>query len=200
MGIKLVNPRQDKATPERVIQEVIKIGKKYRDAAEGSEFYKELRVNHKIAETIRDCNNFLGMGGNFKNGCLYREKGLDDFWKRGNGEEVVCDHAVPVTELVKQHKDDEVPIQILIFSPVVRITKASNNKLTKYGKAKTGHKMGFPLYRYSHIEGMRIVTHQGVEIPSLKKWTDGEHWELIHSTEELKNVLHELGLDNYMPQ
>lgn len=192
MAIRLLKSREKDATPALLIKDAIEIGVQYKEIASKSRFYRRLRTNGKVAETIRDCNNTLGMSGNFKNGCLYREQGLSEYWKKGNGEVVVCDHAIPVTELVRLHQEDGEPIEKLIFSPVVRITRKSNDDLTFKGYAKSGHKQGFPLFRYSLI-GMRVVTHLGREIdPAV--WTDEDHWQLVLETDELRPILDALGI------
>lgn len=193
MAIRLLKSKQEGATPALLIRDEINIGMQYKEVALKSRFYRRLRTNEKVAQTIRACNNTLGMNGSFKNGCLYREKGLSEYWKKGNGEMVVCDHAVPVSELVRLHQEEGEPLERLILSPVVRITISSNSDLTVKGYAKKGHKRGFPLYRYSLI-GMRVVTHLGTEVDPAT-WTDDDHWGLVASTEELKPVLEALGIE-----
>ena len=193
MAIRIMKSREINSSPGSLVKDAIDIGMKYKDVAAQSKFYRRLRVNGKIADTIRDCNNFLSMSGNFKNGCLYREEGLSEIWKKGNGEEVVCEHAVPVTELVRRYHDGE-KIERLIFSPVVRITKKSNDELTRRRFAKRGWKLGFPLFRYSEIK-MSVITHFG-KVVDPSTWTDEDHWNLVLSTEELWEVLNELGIRN----
>jgi len=190
MAIRLHKPRIKGSTPASHIKENIRLGLEIASIYENAKYYSDLRAKHAIGTTIRDCNGTLGMTGKIKNGCLYREFGLSEFWKKGNGEVVVCDHAVPVTELVRRYREEDECIEKLIFSPVVRITKKSDIKLVKAGLGKKGHKTGLPLFRYSEIK-MRIVTHKGVEIEP-EKWTDEDHWDLVESTEELSPVWKEL--------
>lgn len=195
MTIKLRKTRQKEATPALLVIEAIRLGTEYRKVAETARFYKRLIVDKRIADTIRECNSILGMGGVFKDGCLYRESGLAAFWSTSKDQIVVCDHAVPVSELVRQNIEGISTIEEQIFSPVVRITKESNDKLTRSGFAKKGFIEGYPLFRYSHI-GMKITTHQGYEVdPS--KWTDADHWKLVAETEELKPVLQALHIVNH---
>ncbi len=192
MTIQLMNSREPGATPAALIIDVIEFGERRLAAAEKSQFYKDRRIHSAIADTIRDCNRVLGAAGNFKNGCLYREAGLAEKWQPGSGESVVCDHAVPVTELVARHQAGE-SIARLIFSPVVRISKSANDLLTKRGLAKTGFRDGCPLYRYSHV-GLELVTHEGAPVdPAV--WADEDHWQLVRSAEELAPVLKRLGQD-----
>lgn len=181
-----VSRQQDATTTNRILDEIA-LGEKYLKAAGESRFYRSRRVDGVIGATIRACNHVLGMSGSFKNGCLYREAGLAEFWSKRNGESVVCDHAVPVSELVRRYHKENVPLQILAFSPVVRITQSSNEELTQNGYAKKGHKSGFPLFRYSLV-GVSIVTHKGDEIDAAK-WTDDDHWTLMKDTTELKDVI-----------
>lgn len=189
MAIHLMNSREPGATPAALIIDVIEFGKRRLAAAEKSRFYKDRRIHSAIADTIRDCNRALGAAGNFKNGCLYREAGLAEKWQPGSGESVVCDHAVPVTELVARHQAGE-SIARLIFSPVVRISKSANDLLTKRGFAKTGFRDNYPLYRYSHID-LELVTHEGAAVdPS--QWTDVDHCRLVKATDELKPILEKL--------
>ena len=190
--IKLRQSEEEGATPALLVLDAIRLGAEYRRVTETAQFYKRLLVDRIIADTIRECSSVLGMGGVFKNGCLYRESGLPELWKKSDDVSVVCDHSVPVTELVRQHVKELKPIEELIFSPVVRITKESNDKLIKLGFAKEGYLVGYPLFRYSHI-GMMITTHTG-EAVDPRTWTDANHWQLIRDTEELKPVLQALKL------
>lgn len=193
MAIQLFNSRQPDATTAKLIVELIWLGRQYVDIASQSRFYRERRIQEKVAEAIRSCNHFLAMSGSFKNGCLYREAGLAPFWKSGNGEAVVCDHAVPVGELVRQHLEDGVPLEHLILSPVVRLSKDSDRHLTQAGFARQGYESGLPMSRYSKA-GIRIVTHDGEEIDAAC-WTDADHWRLVCNTPELRPVLNGLGID-----
>lgn len=181
------------ATPAELIQESIREGKEIGKIYSVRKFNPERGKRDAIASAIRACNMYMGAGGNFKDGCLYREKGLPESWRSHNGDgsgvlRVVCDHAVPVRELVRRHLDENQSIESLIFSPVVRISEDTNSRLTKGGYAKKGHKTGFPLHRYSHLEGIQLVTHFGDEV-NPATWSDGEHWRLVFSTEELKTIL-----------
>lgn len=191
MPIKLPGTRQPNGSTEKIVKELIRIGEQYRLIAESTNFYRELRVNKVIADTIRHCNHMMGMSGSFKNGCLYREFGLAQFWSRGNGERVVCDHATPVRQLVTDHHAGT-PIENLIFSPVVRISKGANDSLTKIGLAKKGHNRNHPLSRYAHID-LRITTHFGYEV-NPATWTYNDHWSLVFKTHELSPLLKELNI------
>lgn len=152
---------------------------------EYAEYPRELvrQRSDLVSSLIRKISGKLGMEGNFKNGCLYREKGLDERFKRGTGTQV-CDHAVPVVDLTKMYLDDRrLNLVQLALYPVVRLTDKSNSRLTADGLANAGCKDGFPLYRYSQVEGpeIEIVTHEGVLL-STSEWTDEDHWDLVRQT------------------
>jgi hypothetical protein len=190
MPIKLLKSRQSDASPAALIEEDIRLGLEIVDIYKKAKYYKDLKVKRAIANIIRNCNGALHCGGSFKNGCLYREKNLNEFWKSGNGENVVCDHAIPVTQLVELYLESKMDLKELIFSPVVRITKAADQNLTKK-HAKTGTRENLPLFRYSHIN-LEIVTHTNKSVDPMT-WTYQDHWNLINqSTPELAETLHAL--------
>jgi hypothetical protein len=189
MAIKFHKSQIKGVTPLLLLQDNIYYGKKIVEVTrEHVKYYRELRINEAIAKIIRQCNGTLGAAGSQKNGCLYRENGLPEFWKKNNSENVICDHAVPVTELVRMHVNEGIPIEELIFYPVVRIKKSTNDTLTKIGYAKGGTKIGFPLFRYSHLENIQLLTHHGDPVDP-KTWTTQDHWRLVKSTPELKDIL-----------
>ncbi|HLO62051.1 MAG TPA: hypothetical protein VK165_03715 [Azonexus sp.] len=192
MAISFLNSREPGATTAALILDEIELGQRYLAVAEQSRFYRGRRIDAVIGATIRACNQALGMAGNFKNGCLYRESSLSERWSKETGEVVVLDHATPITELVKRHKLGE-PIAQLMLSPVVRISKSSNDGMTRKGYAKAGHKAGFPLYRYARA-GISIVTHSGTPIDPAT-WTDEEHWNFVRETPELRPILDALEIE-----
>jgi len=96
MSIKLPTSRIPNAQPSDLILQYITIGKKIIELWSQAKFNKDRKVNDTVATIIRDCNGILGCGGNFKNGCLYREGKLEEKWTPKNGEDVICDHAIPV--------------------------------------------------------------------------------------------------------
>lgn len=188
MGIKLPTSRIANAQPSDLILQYISIGKKIIELWSQAEFNKGRKVNDTVATIIRDCNGLLGCAGNFKNGCLYREKKLEEKWTPKKGQPpVICDHAIPVSELVKLYSQKNIPLQELIFYPVVRISKEANDKLTMAGLAKKGNKPDLPLSRYSKID-LKILTHFGEEIDP-KTWTFEQHMNLVRSTPELKTII-----------
>lgn len=174
------------------IAENLRTGKLRLQIAETAKYYRHLEIKGEVARIIRSCNQALGMSGNFKNGCLYREAGLSPLWRKGCGEDVVCDHAIPVTILVESFLSGT-PLSELILAPVVRISKASDQTLTRMGLAKTGHKDGLPLYRY-HEGKIEIITHEGHQIDPAS-WTNADHCALIGRTEELKPVIASLNYE-----
>lgn len=194
MTIKLPKSKLANVQPHDLILQNISIGKKVIELWGQARFNKERRVNDTVANLIRDCNGILGCGGNFKNGCLYREAGLEEVWSPRNDEKVICDHAVPVSELVRMHVEENIDIEDLIFYPVVRISQEANNQLTSRGFAKRGFEAKFPLCRYSNIE-LKIVTHFGQQIDT-RTWTFEQHMELVNNTPELREVVNALRTRN----
>jgi hypothetical protein len=201
MAITLQNPRGKEpplgakgASHTALIKNTIQLGLKHIEVAKKSEFYRELMIDSEVADIIRKCNGTLGLGGNFKNGCLYRQEGLAEKWDKKIDGKVICDHAIPVTALVSQYREKKAPFEHLIFSPVVRITERSNEELTNRGLAKAWKDewYQYPLSRYAEV-GISIVTHKGEKIDT-KSWTSANHWELIFDTEELSDVLKGLGM------
>lgn len=187
MSIKLPTSRIPNAQPSDLILQYITIGKKIIELWSQAKFNKDRKVNDTVANIIRDCNGVLGCGGNFKNGCLYRESVLDEIWTPKGDKQVICDHAIPVSELVQLYLQKNTPLEELIFYPVVRISKEANEKLTKAGLAKKGNEPDFPLSRYSKID-IKIKTHFGEEIDP-KKWTIVQHMDLVRNTPELKTII-----------
>lgn len=102
-------------------------------------------------------------------------------------EDVICDHAIPVSELVRMYVQDNIEIEDLIFYPVVRISQEANDNLTKKGFAKRGFDPNLPLLRYSKID-LKIKTHFGEEIDP-KTWTIEQHMDLVRNTPELKRII-----------
>ena len=187
MSIKLPTSRIPNAQPSDLILQYITIGKKIIELWSQAKFNKDRKVNDTVANIIRDCNGILGCGGNFKNGCLYRESVLDEIWTPKGDEQVICDHAIPVSELVRMYNEDNIQIEELIFYPVVRISRKVNDDLTKKGFAKRGFDPNLPLFRYSKID-LKIKTHFGEEIDP-KTWTLEQHMNLVRSTPELKTII-----------
>jgi hypothetical protein len=190
MSIKLPTSRIPNAQPSDLILQYITIGKKIIELWSQAKFNKDRKVNDTVATIIRDCNGILGCGGNFKNGCLYREGELEEKWAPKNKEDVVCDHAIPVSELVRMYVQDNIEIEDLIFYPVVRISQDANKLLTQKGYAKRGFDPDLPLLRYSKID-LKIKTHFGEEIDP-KTWTIEQHMDLVRDTPELKTIIETL--------
>lgn len=187
--------------PGSFILDKYSVGRQVIDAYGHGKYFVDLRVNKAIGEMIRDFHLTLGCGGNFKNGCLYREEGLPELWRKGDGP-VVCDHAVPVSELVKQYQSLQSPNEILklIFSPVVRIKLDTDRRITGSGYAKNGFINGFPFSRYNAFnkkmidqggQRINIVNHEG-KVINLETWTESDHWSLVTNTRELEPVLKEI--------
>jgi hypothetical protein len=155
-----------------------------------------------VEKTIRDINQLLGMGGSFKNGCLYREEKLPELFKRGEQEQI-CDHAIPVAHLRDRYlANPNINIVKLALYPVVRISKEANDKLNRAGRTKSGDKEGYPLSRYEGLD-ISLVTHYGGAPLDPATWTDADHWALMKKTADqtpdLKEIIEhfkiELGRD-----
>ncbi|HHY0326223.1 TPA: hypothetical protein ACVU01_003509 [Vibrio cholerae] len=145
-------------------------------------FRKDREINNEINRRIRECNIFLATQGDRKGGCLYREVGID----AGNQ---VCEHAIPVSELVNLYKMGR-PIEDLIFYPVARISKESDKKLRSLGLAKKGHDLKFVLSRYFRAE-IAIETFEGKRV-DCEKWTMEDHWFLVESSKKVSSIRNSL--------
>lgn len=138
-------------------------------------------VNDEINRRIRLANDFLGMAGSRKLGCLYFEDGVD-----GGG---VCEHVIPIAELVSRYQSG-IKFEELIFYPVARISKESDKKLTSIGLGKRGYDLERPFKRYVGAN-ICIKTHHGDMIDACS-WSMRDHWSLVFGTEELKEILKSL--------
>lgn len=151
-----------------------------------------------VEKTIRDINQLLGMGGSFKNGCLYREEKLSEMFKRGEQEQI-CDHAIPVADLRDRYlANPNLNIVKLALYPVVRISKEANGQLNRAKRTKSGHKEGYPLSRYEGLD-ISLVTHHGGAPLDPARWTDADHWELVSrtadETPELKEIIERFNVE-----
>lgn len=192
-------PRVREGKPESI--EAIKIHMRIGEVmlrtieAEYNNYPKELQRQRSdmITGLIRKINGRLGMEGNFKNGCLYRQKSLPERFRRGEGTQV-CDHAIPAVVLANMYLDNRsLNLVQLALYPVVRLTDKANKQLTTEGLADSGHKEGLPLFRYSGlVPEIEIVTHEGTPVDPAT-WTDDNHWALVkktaNQTPELKEII-----------
>lgn len=171
------------------------------EAAQKREFGKDRSMRDALNLTIRNAGGAIGNWGNFKNGCLYREEGLQEFWNRRNNEDVVCDHVAPVSTIVDQliefwRNNQEKKINFkkaicrAVFMPVARIRKKSNDSLTQAGFANSGYNHEFPFSRYNNIE-INIITHNGDKI-NLQEWKINDHWHLLRETREMNTLISDL--------
>lgn len=188
------------ATHVDFILDNYRVGEQVINAYKGGEYYRDLRVKFAIGKMIREFHGTLGCGGNFKNGCLYREEGVPELWRKGQAP-VVCDHVVPISELVSQYQIDQSREQILklIFSPVARISSDTDSRITASGFSKIGYEKGSPFSRYSAFNKslspndrqVKILTHLGDAV-DLVKWTEDDHWALVIKTKGLDSILNAL--------
>lgn len=172
------------ATTADVIAEQIALCRANLESIERIAYYRKPREKRdEINRRLRGCNDFLGMAGSRKWGCLYREKGL------GADEDVVCEHAIPVTSLVSLYEAG-IPFEDIVFYPIARISKESDRRFNRLGLVKSGHELSLPFLRY-HKADIKIETHEGVAI-SCELWTMDDHWKLLRETKELHNVQQEV--------
>ncbi|UTA78361.1 hypothetical protein J4377_10220 [Halomonas sp. XH26] len=146
-------------------------------------FRKPREKRDEINRRLRGCHDFMGMAGSRKFGCLYREVGLN------SEDSVVCEHAIPVTAMVSLYEAGT-PFEELVFFPVARITKTSDQKFGSLGLTKSGYDLERPFLRY-HIAGIEIETHFGTKI-SCKNWSIQDHWKLVDETPELSHIRQEV--------
>lgn len=146
-------------------------------------FRKPREIRDEINRRLRGCHDFMGMAGSRKFGCLYREADLDP------EVPVVCEHAIPVTEMVSLYQAGT-PFEELVFFPVARIAKTSDQKLDGQGLTKSGSDLDRPFMRY-HTAGIEIETHFGMKI-SCKDWSIEDHWSLVDNTPEISHIRQEL--------
>jgi hypothetical protein len=137
----------------------------------------------EINRRLRGCHDFMGMAGSRKFGCLYREIGLN------SSATLVCEHAIPVTAMVSLYEAGT-PFEELVFFPVVRISKTSDQKFGSLGLTKSGHELNKPFLRYHKAE-IEIETHFGEKV-SCEDWSIEEHWRLLEKTPELSSIRKEV--------
>lgn len=185
MAITIPGVRNGKnATTADVIAEQIALCEANLESIERVAFFRKDREKRdEINRRLRGCHDFLGMAGSRKNGCLYREVGLEP------DTLVVCEHPIPVTALVSLY-DIGMPFKKLVFYPVARISKKSDSRFEQLGLVKSGHDLNFPFMRY-HTAGIHIETHDGQAI-DCSTWSMDEHWDLVGNTRELSVIRQEV--------
>ncbi len=172
------------ATTADVVAEQIALCKANLFTIEKVAFFRRPREKRdEINRRLRGCHDFMGMAGSRKFGCLYREVGL-------NPEiPVVCEHAIPVSAVVSLYEAG-IPFEELVFFPVARIARTSDQKFGRLGLTKSGHDLERPFLRY-HTAGIEVETHFGEKI-SCKDWSIEDHWNLVDKTPELSNIRQEV--------
>lgn len=173
MEIKVPGPCHGLNTADVVIEQILLCQSVIQAIRKVSQYRTEREVNDEINRRLRTCFDFLGMAGSRKDGCLYNEKALV------GSEEVVYEHAIPVTALVSLYLKG-FPLQELVFYPVVRLSKKSDTELRRKGLAKTGHDLNYVFRRYHHA-GIKVQTYSGEVVPT-DSWTLRRHEELLRST------------------
>ena len=172
------------ATTADVVAEQIALCKANLLTIDRVAFYRKGREKRdEINRRLRGCHDFMGMAGSRKLGCLYREVGLN------TEVSVVCEHAIPVTAMVSLYETGT-PFEVLVFFPVARISKTSDQKFGSLGLTKSGHDLERPFLRY-HTAGIELETHFGMRV-SCKDWSMEDHWRLVDRTPELSNIRNEV--------
>jgi hypothetical protein len=132
-----------------------------------------------INDLIRWCHGAMGMYSGTSSGCLYIENDL------GKNEAVV-EHVVPVSDLVNLYFSKKLPLPLLLFLPVAKISKASNSLLL--GCAKTNTDPSFPFRRYSNAGlSASLSTHSGEAI-DLVHYSLDDHFALVRETASKASV------------
>lgn len=144
---------------------------------------KNREINEEIGRRLRICQDFLGMRGTRRYGCLYRQVGLNE------KTPVVCEHAIPITALVSLYHKGEL-LEDLVFYPVARISKESDKKFGSLGLVVKGHDLGMPFRRYREAD-IKIEDHNGNPI-DCTAWTMEKHWKLLDETKELSRIRNEV--------
>lgn len=201
-SVRKLNWNDDNITPLQKIKDFIFIAKHdikfLKEAIETKKISKYFHdaVERRVARLIRDCNGALGAGGSFKKGCLYLQSGLKE---DGN---VVLDHAIPIKEIVNRYmngrSDKKPPLELLIFYPVVKISREFDHALYKAKVGDAGYKAPLIFSRYQiadeHIE---IFSHNSKRLET-EKFTEACHWkhlqETANSNNDLKNIIDGLGI------
>ncbi len=175
---------KDRATTADIIVEQIALCKANLESIERIAKFRIAReMRDEINRRLRSCHDFLGMGGSRKKGCLYREVGHSE------KENLVCEHAIPVTALVSLYQKG-VPFEQLVFYPVSLISKESDKRFESLGLVKSGHSEEIPFLRYYKAD-IQIETHHGAKI-ECNKWSMDDHWKLIEQTAELNSIKNEV--------
>lgn len=126
-----------------------------------------------INDLIRWCHGAMGMYSGTSSGCLYIENDLGK-------DEAVVEHVVPVSDLVNLYFAKKLPLPLLLFLPVAKISKASNYFLL--GCAKTNTDPSFPFRRYSNAGlSASLSTHAGNAIDMMHYSLD-DHFALVRGT------------------
>lgn len=126
-----------------------------------------------INDLIRWCHGAMGMYAGTSSGCLYVESAIS---KSGS----VIEHVIPVSDLVDLYFRKNVPLPLLLFLPVAKISKESNLLLRVRAKTNLNHK--FPFRRYAESGfNTQICDHAGNPI-DLRNYTLEDHFSLVLRT------------------
>lgn len=140
----------------------------------------EREINDEVNRRIRLANDFLGMAGSRKMGCLYHEKEM-------NNVDAMCEHVVPMSVLVDLYHTGNESFEKLVLYPIARISKVSDNELNRIHPRNTGCNLENPFRRYEKPR-IKIVTHTGKDV-DLHNWSMRDHWNLVLETTELEPIL-----------
>jgi len=143
-------------------------------------YRKEREVTSEYNRRLRTCNDFLGMSGYRKLGCIYREGYITE--KKGH----TCEHVIPMATIVKMLINREITFQEAIFFPIALIKNSSDDQIKREGRVKSGFDKKFPFKRYDGL-GINVFTWEGEYVDS-HLWSMDDHWELIKRTPELSHI------------
>jgi len=126
-----------------------------------------------INDLIRWCHGAMGMYAGNNSGCLYLENNLQ-------ASNSTVEHVIPVSELVDMYFNKNICLPLLLFFPVAKISKTSNDLLRQIPKTNANHDFPFRRYRKAKIKS-KIFTHTGIEV-DLERYTIKHHFDLVRET------------------
>jgi hypothetical protein len=126
-----------------------------------------------INDLIRWCHGAMGMYAGSDSGCLYVEKNLV-------GSSSTVEHVIPVSDLVEMYFSKNLPLPLLLFFPVAKISKISNERLRLNAKTNKDHTFPFRRYFESGIDS-QIITHTGVVV-DFKDFSIRDHFNTVKET------------------
>ena len=145
-----------------------------------AKYRKEREIREEYGRRLRICNDFLGMSGYRKLGCIYREGFIDV----ATGH--TCEHVIPVAEIVRMLIAEEITFHESIFYPIALIKGSSEERIKKSGRAKSHFDILNPFKRYEGLE-INIFTWEGDYVDP-NTWSMDEHWKLVKRTPRISEI------------